>query len=120
MDGNYNFSKRIYGNRYPIACCRTRKSYCCKLVWQNKNNLTIYYNHFLLAGGAVYVEGSNLYNIATWYDIVAKILIVAMLAVTIFSGYDYVAKNIDVLKETKKKLKNRRIIWLKSKTIKNR
>ena len=60
---------------------------------------------FLLAGGAVYVEGSNLYNIATWYDIVAKILIVAMLAVTIFSGYDYVAKNIDVLKETKKKLK---------------
>ena len=28
---------------------------------------------FLLAGGAVYVEGSNLYNIATWYDIVAKI-----------------------------------------------
>lgn len=35
----------------------------------------------------------------------AKILIVAMLAVTIFSGYDYVAKNIDVLKETKKKLK---------------
>ena len=60
---------------------------------------------FLLSGGAVYVEGSNLYNIATWYDIVAKILIVAMLAVTIFSGYDYVAKNIDVLKETKKKLK---------------
>ncbi|MFR5891241.1 MAG: CDP-diacylglycerol--glycerol-3-phosphate 3-phosphatidyltransferase [Bacilli bacterium] len=68
---------------------------------------------FLFAGGAVYVEGSNLYNIATWYDIVAKILIVAMLAVTIFSGYDYIAKNIDVLKETKKKLKNRRIIWLK-------
>lgn len=60
---------------------------------------------FLFAGGAVYVEGSNLYNIATWYDIVAKILIVAMLAVTIFSGYDYIAKNIDVLKETKKKLK---------------
>ena len=60
---------------------------------------------FLLAGGAVYVEGTHLYNIVTWYDIVAKIFIIAMLAVTIFSGYDYFIKNIDVLKETKKKLK---------------
>lgn len=62
---------------------------------------------FLLAGGSVYVEGVTLYNIATWYDIVAKILLIAMLAITIFSGYDYIAKNIDVIKDKKENLKKK-------------
>lgn len=59
---------------------------------------------YLLLGGAVYVEGTTLYNIPAWFDISAKVLLIAMLAMTIFSGYDYVAKNISVLKETKNKI----------------
>lgn len=59
---------------------------------------------YLLLGGAVYVEGSSIYNIPLWFDLTAKFLLIAMLAMTIFSGYDYIAKNIGVLKETKTKL----------------
>lgn len=59
----------------------------------------------LLAGGSVYVAGDKLYNIPLWFDISAKLLLIAMLAVTIFSGYDYVSKNINVLKETTSKKK---------------
>lgn len=58
---------------------------------------------FILAGGSVMVVKGELININLVYDIIAKILIVAMLAVTIFSGYDYVAKNKDVLKDLNKK-----------------
>ncbi len=61
---------------------------------------------FLLAGGTAYAYNTGQQmNIPLWYDITAKILIVAMLAVTIFSGCDYVYKNIDVLRERKKKIK---------------
>lgn len=57
---------------------------------------------FILAGGSVMVVGGKLVNIHIAYEIIAKILIIAMLAITIFSGYDYVIKNKDVLKENKK------------------
>jgi Phosphatidylglycerophosphate synthase len=60
---------------------------------------------FLFAGGAVTISGSYLNDLALWYVIIAKVLIVAMLAITIFSGYDYLVKNIDVLKDVKKKVK---------------
>ena len=66
---------------------------------------------FILAGGSVMVVKGELININLAYDIIAKILIIVMLAVTIFSGYDYIVKNKDVLKdlsnkkETKKKNK---------------
>lgn len=60
---------------------------------------------FLFAGGAVTVSGGYINNLEYWYIIIAKVLIVAMLAVTIFSGYDYLVKNKDVLKDIKKKEK---------------
>lgn len=61
---------------------------------------------FIFAGGVPFIQGEKMVvNIPVWYDITAKILIIAMLAITIFSGYDYLSKNMDVLKETKKKLK---------------
>lgn len=62
---------------------------------------------FLFAGGAVY-KGATLYNIPTWYEIIAKILIVGMLFVTILSGYDYIKKNFDVLRDFNKK-KNKKM-----------
>ena len=49
------------------------------------------------------VVKGELININLVYDIIAKILIIAMLAVTIFSGYDYIIKNKDVLKDLNKK-----------------
>lgn len=58
---------------------------------------------FILAGGSVMVVKGELININLVYDIIAKILIIAMLAVTIFSGYDYIIKNKDVLKDLNKK-----------------
>ena len=58
---------------------------------------------FVLAGGSVMVVKGELININLAYDIIAKILIIAMLAVTIFSGYDYMVKNKDVLKDLNKK-----------------
>ncbi len=67
---------------------------------------------FILAGGSVMVVKGELININLVYDIIAKILIIAMLAVTIFSGYDYIIKNKDVLKDlnskTDKKKKNKK------------
>lgn len=60
---------------------------------------------FLLAGGAVTLSGSTINDLAFAYVIIAKILIIAMLAVTVFSGYDYLVKNIDVIKDVKKKVK---------------
>ena len=67
---------------------------------------------FILAGGSVMVVKGELININLVYDIIAKILIIAMLAVTIFSGYDYIIKNKDVLedlnKKTDKKKKNKK------------
>lgn len=60
---------------------------------------------FLFAGGAVTVSGVERNNLEVWYVIIAKVLIVAMLAVTIFSGYDYLVKNKEVLKDVKKKVK---------------
>lgn len=62
---------------------------------------------FLFAGGAVTISGSYLNDLVLWYVIIAKILIVATLAITIFSGYDYLVKNIDVLKDVKKKKVNK-------------
>ena len=58
---------------------------------------------FILAGGSVMVYKGELYNINLVYDVIAKILIIAMLAVTIFSGYDYIIKNKDVLKDLNNK-----------------
>ncbi len=63
---------------------------------------------FLLAGGSVMIYKGQLYNINIVYEIIVKVLLVAMLAVTIFSGADYVIKNKDVLKETKNKIKNKK------------
>lgn len=67
---------------------------------------------FILAGGSAMVVKGELFNINLVYDIIAKILIIAMLAVTIFSGYDYIIKNKDVLKDlnskTDKKKKNKK------------
>ncbi len=63
---------------------------------------------FLLAGGSVMIYKGQIYNINIAYEIIAKVLLVAMLAVTIFSGADYVIKNKDVLKETKNKIKNKK------------
>lgn len=60
---------------------------------------------FLFAGGAVTISGGYINDLEYWYVIIAKVLIVAMLAVTIFSGYDYLVKNKDVLKDIKKKVK---------------
>lgn len=60
---------------------------------------------FLLAGGSVMIVNGQLQGINIVYEIIAKILIVAMLAITIFSGWDYLMKNKDVLKETKRKIK---------------
>ena len=75
--------------------------------WYGKIKTTLQFATilFLLAGGAVTVTNGQINDISVAYAIVAKLLIIAMLAVTIFSGYDYLAKNFDVLKETKKKLK---------------
>ena len=58
---------------------------------------------FILAGGSVMVYKGELYNINIVFDVIAKILIIAMLAVTIFSGYDYIIKNKDVLKDLNNK-----------------
>lgn len=63
---------------------------------------------FILAGGSVMVVKSELININIVYDIIAKALIVAMLAVTIFSGYDYISKNKDVLKDLNKKTETKK------------
>lgn len=60
---------------------------------------------FLLAGGAVTLSGSTINDLVFPYVIIGKILIIAMLAVTVFSGYDYLVKNIDVIKDVKKKVK---------------
>lgn len=60
---------------------------------------------FLFAGGAVTISGGYINDLEYWYIIIAKVLIVAMLAVTIFSGYDYLVKNKNVLKDMKKKEK---------------
>ena len=70
---------------------------------------------FILAGGAVMVVEGKLYNINIVYEVIAKILIIAMLAITIFSGYDYLAKNKDVLKETNKKIKTKKVKQEKNK-----
>ena len=60
---------------------------------------------FLLAGGAVTFTNGVPNLISGGYALVAKLLLIATVAVTIFSGWDYVTKNLDVLKETKKTLK---------------
>lgn len=70
---------------------------------------------FILAGGAVMVVEGKLYNINIVYEVIAKILIIAMLAITIFSGYDYLAKNKDVLKETNKKIRTKKVKQEKNK-----
>lgn len=77
--------------------------------WYGKIKTTIQFVTilFLLAGGAVTLNGSGIHDLALGYVIVAKILIVATLAITIFSGYDYLAKNIDVIKDKSTKQKNK-------------
>ena len=61
---------------------------------------------YLLFGGAAYCNGVTVseVGIPLWFELSAKVLLIAMLAMTIFSGYDYIEKNISVLKETKNKL----------------
>lgn len=61
---------------------------------------------YLLLGGAAYCNGTTVVEVGIplWFELSAKILLIAMVAMTIFSGYDYLEKNIGVLKETKKKL----------------
>lgn len=63
---------------------------------------------FLLAGGAVTLTNGVVNSLELWYVIAAKVLIIAMLAVTIFSGYEYLVKNIDVFKENEKNKKNKK------------
>lgn len=64
---------------------------------------------FVFAGGAVNVNGTEMINnLPTAYVVIAKILIFAMLAVTIFSGYDYLSKNFDVLREKAPKKKDKK------------
>ncbi len=62
----------------------------------------------LLAGCAVLEnpDTGKMVPYGTLYVIVVYLLLIATLAITIFSGYDYIIKNIDVLKDdTKKKNK---------------
>ena len=63
---------------------------------------------FMLAGCAVLEnpDTGKMVPYGTVYVIVVYLLLIATLAITIFSGYDYIIKNIDVLKDdTKKKNK---------------
>lgn len=62
---------------------------------------------FLLAGGAVTVNGDTVNELQLWFVIAGKVLLIATLAVTIFSGYEYLVKNLDIFKDMKgKKEKN--------------
>ena len=47
---------------------------------------------FLLAGGAVTLNGDGVNELQLWFVIVGKVLLVATLAITIFSGYEYLVK----------------------------
>ena len=58
---------------------------------------------FLLAGGAVTLNGDGVNELQLWFVIVGKVLLVATLAITIFSGYEYLVKNLDIFKDIKDK-----------------
>ena len=59
----------------------------------------------MLAGCAVLEnpDTGKMVPYSAFYVIVTYLLLIATLAMTIFSGYDYIVKNIDVLKDDAKK-----------------
>lgn len=65
---------------------------------------------FILSGCAVLKDPTDgiLYNYSLAFIIISKILIIATLAMTIFSGYDYIEKNIHFLKDNSIKTKSKK------------
>ena len=70
--------------------------------WYGKIKTTIQFITVLFLLSGIAVCHGNMVSYSLAYIIIAKILIFAMLAITIYSGIDYLVKNFDVLGIKKK------------------
>ena len=79
--------------------------------WYGKVKTTLQFvTLIILLAGCAVLENPNNGDLVPYeplYVIFVKILLVATLAITIFSGYDYIVKNLDNLKDNTYKKKNK-------------